>query len=478
MMTNWLPNLTAHHGPLYARLADAIEKAIDDGELPDGAKLPPQRNLAFDIGVTIGTVSRAYSIVRERGLVSGEVGRGTYVRQARMPVEADGAKGAIFTPSPTLDPGTRLRHVVVPTAMKLDSTAAPALGRGLITDMLSQVVAESAPPLLDYVRGQPAHWREAGARWLARNGWRPDPINIVQAMGGHAGILSVINAMTAPGDAILFETLTYSSVSRAAAMMGRRIVTVDTHPDGIDPGEFDSICSQKHPKMVFLMPDLANPALGTMSSEKRAAFVEVAARHNVYVIEDAIYASISTTNITPLAALMPERVFHVGGLSKSVVAGLRAAWVACPPHLANRVLAAHRLMSGGITFVTAETAARLVNSGTAAQIRDMNADEIAARIALVDNVFAGLTYQARSTAPFVWLKLPEPWLSGTFKSAAYSEGILIDDEDEFKATRDARTHHRVRVSVSAVRGRADFETALHTLRRLIDSGAAAYGRSE
>ena len=79
MMTNWMPDLAAGSGPLYVRLADQIEDGIAHGELPNGAKLPPQRNLAFDIGVTIGTVGRAYALARERGLVTGEVGRGTYV---------------------------------------------------------------------------------------------------------------------------------------------------------------------------------------------------------------------------------------------------------------------------------------------------------------------------------------------------------------------------------------------------------------
>ena len=65
-MTTWLPDLKSGDGPLYVRLAGRIEDAIETGDLPSGAKLPPQRNLAFDLGVTVGTVSRAYSMVRER----------------------------------------------------------------------------------------------------------------------------------------------------------------------------------------------------------------------------------------------------------------------------------------------------------------------------------------------------------------------------------------------------------------------------
>ncbi len=78
-MTNWLPDVSTGSGPLYLRLADRIETDITKGFLPPGAKLPPQRDLAYDIGVTIGTIGRAYALVRERGLVSGEVGRGTFV---------------------------------------------------------------------------------------------------------------------------------------------------------------------------------------------------------------------------------------------------------------------------------------------------------------------------------------------------------------------------------------------------------------
>ena len=50
-MTNWLPDIKTGDGPLYARLAGRIENAIETGDLPSGAKLPPQRNLAFDLGV-------------------------------------------------------------------------------------------------------------------------------------------------------------------------------------------------------------------------------------------------------------------------------------------------------------------------------------------------------------------------------------------------------------------------------------------
>ncbi|MEP3430801.1 MAG: GntR family transcriptional regulator, partial [Roseibium sp.] len=78
-MTNWHPHLPEGKGPLYIRLADRIAEDIATGALGAGTKLPPQRDLAYDLGVTVGTVGRAYALIRQRGLVSGEVGRGTFV---------------------------------------------------------------------------------------------------------------------------------------------------------------------------------------------------------------------------------------------------------------------------------------------------------------------------------------------------------------------------------------------------------------
>ena len=468
MMTNWLPDLTTHSGPLYARLAGAIENAIDGGTLPAGAKLPPQRNLAFDIGVTIGTVSRAYAIMRERGLVSGEVGRGTYVlAQEATPQVKSGATGAHFG-------GTRT-HAPDDGMLRFDSTAAPLnFARDAIGTVASEILAAKPAELYDYSRSQPEHWRQAGAKWLAAGGWTPDPKTILQTNGAHSGLMAVIAATTMPGDSIVFEDLTYSSLARSAAMMGRRTVTVETHSDGIDPDELERVCAQRHPKLLFLMPACQNPTLGVMSEEKRRAVAEIALRYNILVIEDSVYAPRDGSNLVLLAELIPERVFHVGSLSKSVSAGLRCGWIACPPHFANRVQIALKMLSGGIAFLMAETAARLVNSGVAENIRYENTAEIRRRIFDAREVFKGIEFDSREDVPFLWLRLPEPWLSGTFKAAAAAEGILIDDEDEFKVGRSDKTWHRSRIGVSATEHAKDAHDGLVRLRQLLDSGAGGY----
>src|SRR3954465_6226523 len=130
MMTNWLPNMSHGSGPLYVRLAERIEEAIADGTLPAGAKLPPQRDLAFDIGVTIGTVGRAYTLVRERGLVSGEVGRGTFV----LGGEADQR----IVPAGTREISAGVRALAQPGKLRMDSTSAPSVGQSEAIEKLTR----------------------------------------------------------------------------------------------------------------------------------------------------------------------------------------------------------------------------------------------------------------------------------------------------------------------------------------------------
>jgi DNA-binding transcriptional MocR family regulator len=460
--------LSEGSGPLYVRLADQIERDIEAGVLPPGAKLPPQRNLAYDIGVTIGTVGRAYAMARERGLVSGEVGRGTYV------IDRIDAEPGTAPPLPAIFSGTR-GLASPPGKLKLDSTAAPEVGQAAVVEELTRQILRQHPDgIVNYVHAPSRTWLEAGSRWLSAGDWTPAPETVVPTLGGHPAILAVIAAVTAPGDRIAFEQLTYSSIARSASLIGRRIVSVRSDENGIDPDDFERLCAQQHPKLAFLMPSLQNPTLATLSLERRRAIVEIARRHNVWLVEDAIYAALMAVQLPTLASLAPERTFHVGSLSKAVAAGIRGGWVACPPHFATRVLTAYKMLTGGKPFLLAELAARMVLSGEADAIRARVRVETARRERMARETFSGCDFRSDPEAPFLWLKLPEPWMAGTFKNAAANEDILVDDEDEFKPARTEQVFHRVRIGFTTPKSREALEQGFVTLRRLLDGGAAGY----
>jgi len=467
-MTNWLPDLSQGSGPLYVRLADRIEADIAGGILPVGEKLPPQRNLAFDIGVTIGTVTRAYNLVRERGLVSGEVGRGTFVLNRDGALPASSSQPA----SPILLPSTQAS---TPTRIRLDSTSAPEVGQAeILRALTAEAMLRHVDKVNDYTRLWPQAWRDAGRRWLGAGGWAPDAANIVPTTGVHAAIMAIVAACTAPGDRIAFEALTYSSIARSINLLGRRSVSFRNDGEGPDAEDFERLCAQQHPKLVFLMPALHNPTLAAMTAERRAAIVAVARKHNVLIIEDTIYAALLDPQPQPLAALAPERTFLVGGLSKAVSAGVRGGWAACPPHYAQRVQIAHKMVTGGLPFLLAELSAQLVNTGNAEAIRVKVRAEVAAREAMARAAFQGLEFSSHPHIPFLWLKLPEPWLSSAFKQVAASEGVLVDDEDEYKSSRTERVHHRIRIGFSVPQTRGELEAGFATIRRLLENGVPYY----
>jgi DNA-binding transcriptional MocR family regulator len=468
-MTNWLPDLQNGSGPLYIRLADQMEQAIADGNLAAGSKLPPQRNLAYDIGVTIGTISRAYSLLHERGLVSGEVGRGTYVltRDETEPhAGQDPVSASLAGTRPLQAPDGKIRF---------DSTAAPDIGQGeILSAIVSQIMKDYGHDVAGYTRGFPDRWQEAGVRWLSYGNWTPEPEAVVPTLGAHAGIMAIITVLTNPGDRIVFEHMTYSQVSRAAGLVGRRISLVASDEEGVLPDDFERACVQQHPKIAFFMSSAQNPTLATMPLKRREAIAEIARRHNVWLIEDNLYGAMDKKDIPLLAALAPERTFVVDGLSKSVSAGIRGGWVACPPHFAQRVRIAHKMMTGGMPFLLGELSARLVLSGEAEAIWDRCRVEINAREALARQMLSGYDFNSTPDIPFLWLKLPDPWLSATFKNAVYAEGVLVDDEAEFKAGRSEKISHRIRLGFSQPRSRQEVSDGLRIVRSLLDSGLAGY----
>jgi DNA-binding transcriptional MocR family regulator len=449
-------------------LAERIENDIDNGILASGAKLPPQRDLAYDIGVTIGTVGRAYALLRERGLVSGEVGRGTFV------LERNGIQPSIIEPVPLPHEGSR--SVEAPAGkLHFDSTAAPNVGQNSAIETITSAICRDYPDdVASYARNFPEHWFRAGSAWLSRNGFAPSPDTIVPTLGAHAAIVSIIAAVTQPGDFIVFEHLTYTQVARSAGLIGRRMALVRSDTHGIDPADFEAVCAQKHPKVAFLMPTVQNPTGATMPAERRAAIADVARRYNVLLIEDDLYGALTDDRTPLLAEFAPERVFVVGGLSKSVAAGVRGGWLSCPAHFRHSIRVAHKMVTGGMPYLLAELCAQLVLSGEAAAIRARSIAEINARLDIVRKTLAGCDFNIASNIPFVWLALPEPWNSGTFKNAAYGQGVLVDDEDEFKAGRSDQVFHRVRIGISAPRTRSEVEGGLIKLRRLLDEGDAGY----
>jgi DNA-binding transcriptional MocR family regulator len=408
---NWQPDLAQQRGPLYRAIADALASDIRAGRLPVGTRLPTHRDLAWNLKVTVGTVTRAYAEAERRGLISGEVGRGTYVRPTST-VTDPALKGEPLGPD------------FVDLCLNRPQTGEePALvAKGL------REIAES-PDLEALLQYQPhagrAVDRTAGARWIARSGLKTSPAQVLVTQSGQNAVASVLSAVTQPGDTVAVESLTYPGVRSAASLLSLRLAPAAMDEQGLLPEAVAALCRGGSVKALYTLPSLHNPTATVLSLERRRALAEIARAHGIALVEDDVYGFLLKDGPPPLASLAPERSFYITSTSKSMAPGLRIGYVHGPEEAVDRVAAALRATIYMATPLMAALATRWIEDGTADRLVEQKRAEIVARQKLAREMLAGSRLTGHPAAPHLLLWLPEGWRAEAFEAAARREGVGV-----------------------------------------------------
>jgi len=450
----WSPDLSRHDGPRYRAIAEAIADAVDQGVLAPGDKLPPQRDLAYRLGVTVGTVSRGYMVAEQRGLVGGEVGRGTFVR---APVSE--------TKAPILEP-------VAGGVLDLGINSATWRGHGdaLAATLLELSQARGLENLVRYMpaAGHPDH-RVAGARFMSRVGLSVDPDQVVLAHGAQQALGAALEALTQPGDTVLAEELTYSGVIENAERVNIHLHGVALDEEGMVPEALDAAAAKTGARSVILVPTMQNPTTSVMGAERRAAIARVAEARDLTIIEDDVYGYIVPDRAPPIATLAPERTIYVTSASKCLAPGLRVGWLAAPEAYRERLIDVIYAQSVAQPAICHEVIKLWLADGTADRLTDALGREIAARQTLAAQVFDGMEIRGHPSSFHLMLDLPEPWRRDEFVAAAMANGIRIVSIACFAVDRSNATE-AVRISVAAAPDRDTLSAALTTLRDLAVTG--------
>src|ERR1700756_1401108 len=103
---DWIPLLGDTEGPRYLALVQSLENDVQAGILKPGTRLLPQRDMASQLSLSVGTVSRAYAEAEARGLISGEGGRGTFVQRPRPPANTTGSAQSTINLALNVPPAT------------------------------------------------------------------------------------------------------------------------------------------------------------------------------------------------------------------------------------------------------------------------------------------------------------------------------------------------------------------------------------
>ncbi|HZB92728.1 MAG TPA: PLP-dependent aminotransferase family protein [Stellaceae bacterium] len=455
-MTSWLPDLAAQRGPRYRAIAEALAEDVQRGALPPGARLPTHRELAWRLKVTVGTVSRAYAEAERRGLIAGEVGRGTFVRAAA-------------TPAPLL----RLHDEAQPADLVDFAVHRPrAASEGpLLADALAALAGD--PELAELMEYQPHAGRDreraAGAAWIARSGGlAATPGRVVVTASGQHAMAAVLAAITEPGDGLAVEALTYPGIRAAASLLHLKLVPLAIDDEGVLPDALASACRGGRVRALYTLPTLHNPTTAMMPLERRRALAEVARRHQVMLIEDDVYGFLAERPLPALTSLAPEHGFYITATSKSFVPGLRVGYVHCPAALVDDVAAAVRAMTYTAPPLTARIASRWIEDGIADRLVAEKRAEAARRQHAAQRLLPQQSYRTSPGAAHLWLTLPEPWQGEAFAAAARQRGIAVTPAAAFATGR--QVPRAVRLCIGTPPSLA---AVAHGLARLAELLAAA-----
>lgn len=447
-MTNWTPVLDGNSGLQYERLADAIAEAVRKGDLPPGAKLPPQRDLAWKLGVAVGTVSRAYQLAEQRRLVSGQVGRGTYVIDPANDrgLPSEGADGAIDL---TRNVPNIASHVPALAATLAEIGRMPALGT-----------------LLDYMpeTGHP-HYRAAVAKWLTRIGLNVEPDRLMLTGGAQHGLAISLLALAKAGDTVLTERMTYHGVPDAIAVGGAKCAGIALDDEGAIPEDLDRMARATGAKLVFLTPTVHSPTTGMMSLKRRRAIAQVLEARDMILIEDDVYGFLPVERPVPIAALAPERTIYIASTSKWLAPGLRTGLITAPIALRDRLGAALHATALRMPAFGPEIMMRWLADGTADRLVAEQRQEAAARHAIAGTALKGLAWRGRPDSLHAFVQLPAHWRDDHFAAEAHRHGINICPAREFSV--DGKdVPNGFRVTLGAPRDRATLKRALDSLAQL------------
>ncbi len=452
-MTKWLPEKSALHHPLHASLANAIRSAIEDGRLKGGERLPTHRSLADRLGLSVNTVSKAYDALKRHNVIDAQVGRGSYVIDRNRPEDQ---------PYPVEPEPEELFDM---------SICRPAYSR-IHVDRMQGLLAE-LPGTLEtkiYLSCRPnvgfEEHRRAGVRWLAHCGLPALPGNIIMTNGVTHGMSAALSALTRPGDTVLADKITHHLLVSACAYLGLNFVGLEIDADGILPDAFERACVESNPKLLFLLPSLANPNVHMMPEERRRQLVAIARKHDLYIIENDAFGPVADDRPPPVSALAPELSIYLTTFTKCAVSGLRAGYLVAPEHLLPALTGRLIVFGWMATPLISEIATRWVLDGTAQELARWQRDALHTRHDIARTELATCDWRGHPAALHLWLKLPNGWDSAGFVAYARQLNIAVSPEAPFLAPK-TEPQNAVRVAMTSIQDAERFRQGLRMLSVLL-----------
>ncbi|HDT0543390.1 TPA: PLP-dependent aminotransferase family protein [Klebsiella variicola subsp. variicola] len=401
----------------YKAVVDRYAQAIRSGQLPAGSRLPTHRTLAAGERISLATATRIYRELEEMGLVSGETGRGTFVRDLSLP------------PGHGIDQQVVAADVV---DLNFNYPSLPEQGDAL-REALRQLAM--AGDIDSHLRYQPHAGRlaerEIIARHLTCQHFAPDAENVLIVNGAQHGLAVTVMGLLRPGDVVAVDALTYSGFKVLAALYHLELAAIPCRPEGPDLQALHTLCQQRRVRAVYTMPTLHNPLGWVLNTGQRQALADLARQHDLLIIEDAAYARLVSRPPPPVISYAPERTVYVTGFSKNIATGLRVGVVISPPRYRPEIERAIRATTWNTPTLISSLICAWIEDGTVARFEMQKRQDARQRQQVAREVLCGLPVVSHPDSYFVWLPLGEESRADRLANALMERRISVSTAEPF-----------------------------------------------
>lgn len=432
----------------YRGVVDALAADIRSGKLPPGSRLPTHRALATREGLALVTASRVYAELSAMGLVSGEVGRGTYVRDSTVP------------PSHGVD------QLAVATGVIDMNFNNPAVGEQ--AELLRKALRDLSfqgdiATLLRYQphAGRPRE-RAVIAEHLRARGLTVRPESVMVVSGAQHGLAVTTLGLLRPGDVVAVDALTYPGFKVLAHAHQLELAPLPTGAEGADLDALERLCAAGTVRAVYTMPTMQNPLSWISSADWRERLVDIARRHHLLVIEDAAYAFLAEDPPPPLAAMLPDSTIYLSGLSKSVGTGLRFGFLSAPAEFFGAIERAIRATTWNTPPVITAIATSWLEDGTVTRLEAAKRDDARLRNGIAREILAGYHPIGHPSSYVLWLPLPAEVRSDEVVAELLRDHIAVSTAEPFATT--AHTPQALRLALAS----ADIDDLDYAVRRVAE----------
>jgi DNA-binding transcriptional MocR family regulator len=450
MADAWAPDIAGVSGPKYKAVTAAIAAAVARGELSHGDRLPPQRDLALRLGIDLTTVTKAYDLARQRGLIVARGRAGSFISDdARSGQAATAAESDIAMNSPPL---------------AADGELPGAMARALATLTRADGLAR-----LHYQRpGGAAADRETGAELLTRTSLSSDAEQMIVTAGAQNALHAIASAMLKPGDRVACGRFVYPGFAAIARRAGAILVPLaDMSADALEAAHAEAPL-----RALYVVPTNDNPTAATIAVKDRQAIAAWARGAGVQIVEDDAYGLLPDAPFPAIASFAPEISWYVASMAKIISPALRVAFVRAPGVAEAMRLAACQHESAVMAPpLNVAMVSLWLADGSFDRLVEAVRKEASWRQKLAHTVLGETRHAAHPQGYHLWLPLADESEPDRLAAALALDGLSAVASGRFAVSPDAPK--ALRVSLGGTIDRRTLSRALHRLAAQLWSPGSA-----